>query len=33
MVFADIPEYESGTRDRNDPSYVRPLVIDVGAAS
>jgi hypothetical protein len=29
MVFADIPEYPTGKRDRSDPSYARPLEIDL----
>jgi hypothetical protein len=29
MVFADIPEYPSGRRDRTDPSYVRPFDVDL----
>jgi hypothetical protein len=29
MVFADIPEYPSGRRDRSDPSYIRPFDVDL----
>jgi hypothetical protein len=29
MVFADIPEYPTGKRDRSDLSYARPLEIDL----
>lgn len=29
LSFADIPEYPTGRRDRSDPSYERPLEVDI----
>lgn len=33
MVFADVAEYERGSRDRDDPSFMRPLELTPPAAA
>lgn len=31
LMFADIPQFPTGRRDRSDPSYERPLEVDITA--